>query len=424
MRRLLTCTLVLATVLAATTATATGATPRSWSRGPGSASTGSATLHVSEVDGLDPAGQTVTVSGSGYDESKGVYVSLCVIPPPGSPPSPCGGGEDREGTSGASAWISSNPPDYAAGLTTPYGPGGTFTVSLRVSSPIAPGLDCTNVRCAVVTRNDHTRSGDRSQDVIVPVTFGGAAPDPGPGPAPEPEPEPVTTTTEPEIDWSVIPPTTDVAADGLSVSDGSRTVHAAEASDLDPEVASVEVSGEGFDPEVGIYVALCRIPEGWDAPGPCTSGDGAAWISSNPPDYGLDLAVPFDDGGRFAVTLELAAVIDADTDCRVVACALSTRADDTAAAVRNHDLLLPVTFAAESVPTTSTTEVVDDDDVEQAAPIAASISDDGGSGSPAPWLIGTGLLVVVLVGVAVVLRRRGAATSPTGGGTTGSAAAT
>ena len=43
-------------------------------------------------------------------------------------------------------------------------------MDLSVSARIGE-FDCREVRCAVVTRADHTRSEDRSQDVRVPVSF-------------------------------------------------------------------------------------------------------------------------------------------------------------------------------------------------------------------------------------------------------------
>lgn len=132
---------------------------------------------VSDTTALDPSGQTLTVSGRGFDESRGIYVAFCVVPPPGQMPSPCGGGVDLEGGSGASQWISSAPPDYGTGLARPYGPGGTFDATIRVSAMLSPEVDCRLVQCAVVTRSDHTRLADRTLDVIVPVTFG-RAPDP------------------------------------------------------------------------------------------------------------------------------------------------------------------------------------------------------------------------------------------------------
>jgi iron complex transport system substrate-binding protein len=143
------------------------------------AGAGGQTLTVSTTTDLDPAGTMVTVTGSGYDTSKGIYVSFCVVPPPGQIPTPCGGGIDLTGTGGGTVWISSDPPVYATGLTTPYGPNGSFAVSLKVEAALNADIDCRLVACAVVTRNDHTRTNDRSQDVFVPLTFSGVAASPG-----------------------------------------------------------------------------------------------------------------------------------------------------------------------------------------------------------------------------------------------------
>src|SRR5690625_4468020 len=41
---------------------------------------------------------------------------------------------------------------------------------------------------------------------------------------------------------------------------------------LDPEGSKVTVSGTGFRDDVGIYVALCVVPETGEAPGPCLGG--------------------------------------------------------------------------------------------------------------------------------------------------------
>lgn len=136
-------------------------------------------LAVSKTRNLNRAGETVTVSGRGYDTTKGIYVAFCVDNGPGVQPSPCGGGADMSGSSGTSAWISSNPPSYGEGLAKPYGKGGSFRVSLRVSQMIGD-VDCALRGCAVVTRADHTRSSDRSQDVRVAVRF---APAPAGAPA-------------------------------------------------------------------------------------------------------------------------------------------------------------------------------------------------------------------------------------------------
>ncbi|WP_243718913.1 hypothetical protein [Actinomadura sp. KC06] len=131
------------------------------------------TLTVSQVDGLPTKGATVQVKGSGFDTRKGIYIALCKDDGAGKVPSPCGGGADTSGTAGASQWVSSNPPPYGKGLAVPYGPGGTFDVKIRIGSALSGSVDCTEVRCAVVSRSDHTRASDRSQDVRVPVAFGG-----------------------------------------------------------------------------------------------------------------------------------------------------------------------------------------------------------------------------------------------------------
>lgn len=128
------------------------------------------TLTVTPSRGLSSYGQTVRVSGAGFSELVGIYVGLCVVPRPGAKPTPCGGGVDQDGSSQASAWISSNPPPYGRNLAIPYQRGGKFSVSIKVN-PMIGTYDCRKVRCAVVARADHTRSEDRSWDVFVPVTF-------------------------------------------------------------------------------------------------------------------------------------------------------------------------------------------------------------------------------------------------------------
>lgn len=128
------------------------------------------TLTVTPTSGLSAFGQTVRVSGRGFSETVGIYVGLCVLRPRGVQPSPCGGGMDQDGSSQASAWISSNPPPYGANLAIPYKRGGKFSVRIKVSPRIG-NVDCRITRCAVVARADHLRTFDRSWDVAVPVTF-------------------------------------------------------------------------------------------------------------------------------------------------------------------------------------------------------------------------------------------------------------
>jgi hypothetical protein len=128
------------------------------------------TLVVSKRRGLDPNGQLLTVKGSGFNPAVGIYVALCVTPARGEKPSPCGGGIDMDGSSKASAWISSNPPPYARNLTTPYRKNGSFTTRIKVS-PMIGDVDCRAVACSIVARADHLRAADRRFDIAIPVTF-------------------------------------------------------------------------------------------------------------------------------------------------------------------------------------------------------------------------------------------------------------
>ncbi|MFF8357841.1 immunoglobulin I-set domain protein [Streptomyces chartreusis] len=132
-------------------------------------------LTVTPVNDLATKNQTLKVTGSGYDTKKGIYVALCVDNGDGEPPTPCIGGVDMSGGSHSSAWISSDPPDYGAELAVPYGAGGTFEVELTVDAK-DEHTDCFKATCVLATRNDHTVSGDRSQDVKVPVRFVGQDP--------------------------------------------------------------------------------------------------------------------------------------------------------------------------------------------------------------------------------------------------------
>ncbi|WJK32285.1 hypothetical protein [Solwaraspora sp. WMMA2065] len=131
-------------------------------------------LTVSDSTGISRSGATVTVTGTGYDTDKGIYVGFCVDNGAGALPTPCGGGVDTSGGSGSSHWISSNPPSYGEGLAVPYGDGGSFQVRVPLTARIGD-VDCTVRTCSVVTRADHTRTSDRSQDVRVPISFAAAA---------------------------------------------------------------------------------------------------------------------------------------------------------------------------------------------------------------------------------------------------------
>lgn len=391
---------------------------------------GQRTLRVSRSQGLPAGGGQVGVSGSGYDESKGIYVALCVVTPATAPPSPCGGGIDQTGETGASAWISSNPPSYGVGLATPYGPGGSFSVNVTVAPVIADGFDCRQIQCAIVSRNDHQRTGDRTQDIFVPVTFAaGEAPPPATAPPTSvpPSTAPPTTIAPPPAPTTTAPapaPTTEISDDGLTGTAGDRTVTLSAAADLDPERESLTVEGAGFDAGQAVQVTLCREAATPTEPAaPCLAGASPEASQVVAPEGADGDFASYDDDGSFTVELEVAAVIDDETDCREVTCVVAVRhfavADaeaEAAAADRTLDVAVPVSFAAEAPGTTTTTEADDDEEVA-AAPVRSEDDEDGGS-SALPVVLG---LVVLLAGAAVaaglvVRSRKGKAPSgPTPG---------
>lgn len=116
------------------------------------------------------SGKTVTVTGSHFDETIGIYLGFCVVPKRGAAPSPCGGGINKAGLGDASFWISSNPPPYGVGLAKEFAPGGRFREKIKINRMIG-NFDCTKVQCAITVRADHLRSQDRSSDLFIPMTI-------------------------------------------------------------------------------------------------------------------------------------------------------------------------------------------------------------------------------------------------------------
>lgn len=115
----------------------------------------------------------IIVSGRGFDTNVGLYLSLCKQPRKGQQPTPCGGGMESTAATGSAIWISNNAPPYAANLVRPFGEGGSFRYELEFQ-PTFGGVDCRKETCAITIRADHLKSGDRSHDLLIPVTFGQA----------------------------------------------------------------------------------------------------------------------------------------------------------------------------------------------------------------------------------------------------------
>jgi len=146
-------------------------------------------ISVADADGgpVDPAalvpGERLVVTGTGFDAAQGIYVAICVVPDsPEERPAPCIGGapqqtQDPEANAGAQQFAASNwiNDDWAWRLfgarAWDSAAEGRFAAYLVVGDPAGEGYDCAVERCAIVTRNDHTASGDRVQDVYLPVAF-------------------------------------------------------------------------------------------------------------------------------------------------------------------------------------------------------------------------------------------------------------
>lgn len=116
------------------------------------------------------SGALVSVVGTHFDESVGIYLAYCVLPAKGATPTPCGGGVNKTGIGDASFWISSNPPPYGKGLAIPFKVGGRFTEKLLISRFIGKN-DCKKIKCAITVRADHLMAQDRSYDLFIPVTI-------------------------------------------------------------------------------------------------------------------------------------------------------------------------------------------------------------------------------------------------------------
>lgn len=133
-----------------------------------------------KLDEIEP-GDTLVVSGSGFNAGIGIYVAICGIPAsPDEKPGPCLGGVPEGAEAGdasaetglSSAWIT-DAWAWRAFATQGYddAEAGSFTTELTVPDAVVDGFDCRVERCALATRADHTAASDRVQDMLLPVAF-------------------------------------------------------------------------------------------------------------------------------------------------------------------------------------------------------------------------------------------------------------
>lgn len=128
---------------------------------------------------LSAQGQHVPVFGAGYNTDQGIFIALCVVPDSvdvddpatyTARPTPCLG-RGAGDTSGAAHRVT-NTDTGTPGITSRYGPGGSFYATLKLKPQLADGTVCDiDVKCAIVTRADFTATNDRTYDLYIPVTF-------------------------------------------------------------------------------------------------------------------------------------------------------------------------------------------------------------------------------------------------------------
>ncbi len=146
------------------------------------------TLSVATENGNAPdlssvqAGDRLVVTGAGYDGDRGLYVAVCRIPDElDGKPGPCLGGvgsqEVEEFEEGVVQWAPSNWINEAFAWRL-FGARsfddtatGAFTAYIEVPAAADENVDCTVEACGLYTRNDHTASGDRVQDLYVPLAW-------------------------------------------------------------------------------------------------------------------------------------------------------------------------------------------------------------------------------------------------------------
>lgn len=196
-----------------------------------------------------------------------------------------------------------------------------------------------------------------------------------------------TTTTSTTTTTIAVPddaPEPSGSATGSGVAGQELTVTPSE--NLNPNGTSVTVSGSGFDPEIGVYVAFCVDNGPSVAPSPCVggadqSGDSgySAWITNTPPAPGI--ASPYGEGGTFETTLNIIAD-DGTTDCldEAVDCVIATRADHTNSQDRSADVKVPVSFVGQTP--TSPDDAGDMPDDTPSAPSVTVLTSKPRAGGP------------------------------------------
>ncbi|QVQ54197.1 HtaA domain-containing protein [Spiractinospora alimapuensis] len=128
-------------------------------------------VELSKSTDLDPEGETVEVTGTGFAPDQGVYAMLtATLPEEGEAPS-------GQAPGAAQAWIRADAIDDDGTFTAEIEVVGSYTLGDGDDEEGEDGaedqevVDCLEDQCYVLVANDHTAITDRSQDVATPVSF-------------------------------------------------------------------------------------------------------------------------------------------------------------------------------------------------------------------------------------------------------------
>lgn len=168
-----------------------------------------------------------------------------------------------------------------------------------------------------------------------------------------------------------------------TVTVGSLSLTATPTENLSEDATTITVSGQGYNPNVGIYVTLCVMRPAGEIPSPCGGYRGtsasAIWIGSHP-----EANFPMPSNGTFTTELTVGPVISPAADCRAVQCAIVTRTDHTRLDDRSYDVQIPVKFRGVAPTTTTTTVAPKSGTKSSNGQSSSSNNSTSSSGSVAP----------------------------------------
>ncbi|BCN68428.1 hypothetical protein RE943_19010 [Prescottella equi] len=265
--------------------TATG--PGAAGAAPGTTFTANSGLSVSlsKSSDINPAGETVTVSGSGFSgAAPGLYVGLVQ--------------DNVFSAADASVWMTS------AFVKPEQISGGNWSLSVDMVATRS-AFDCIKNACSIYTVMAHG-SPDRSQDTKTPVSFvGGVAPG--------------TVTAPPALNAAGAPGAAKTAAVTLSKAKGLKV-----------EGDEITISGTGFSGEQpGIYVGLIQESK-------FSTTDAGAWMTT------AFITPSRIKDGAWSTSMKVQAV-KGDSDCTKNACSIYTIAAH-GSSDRSQDTQTPVSF--------------------------------------------------------------------------------